>query len=93
MPTLEFFYLIVLFSLKSDVMFLKGGGGGRGGLKDSNYKVERTNPLNMSVQCTKSQPRVEEQLKVTIQTLSPEYESCLTEGKDGSSLTRHPLFS
>lgn len=93
MPTLEFFYLLMLFSLRSDVMFLKGGGGGRRNLKDSNYKVERMNPLNMSVQCTKSQPRVKEQLKVTIQTLSPEYESCLPEGKGGSSLTRYSLFS
>ena len=59
MSTLEFFYLLMLFSLKSDVIFLKGGGGGRRDLKDSNYKVERMNPLNMSVQCTKSQPRVE----------------------------------
>lgn len=51
--------MLVLFSLKSDVMFLKGGGADRGDLKDRNYKVDRMNPLNMSLQCTKSQPRVE----------------------------------
>ena len=49
----------MLFSLESDVMILKGGGGGRGDLKDRNHKVDRMNPLNMSVKCTKSQPRVE----------------------------------
>ena len=59
MPTLEFFYLLVLFSLESDVMILEGEGGGRGDLKDRNYKVDRMNPLNMSVKCTRSQPRVE----------------------------------